>query len=118
MSTESYLKKLNRVAKWRTVFASWQLGTRSDKDGECKAVKHHREMTIITRVELTGLANLLIAKGVISSIDLENAIGDSSDRLNSDFEQFFPGFHVTEYGVNMIPASQALKTMKDKGFPK
>lgn len=30
---------LQRLGKWRTVFASWQLGTRSKNDPEAQAVR-------------------------------------------------------------------------------
>jgi hypothetical protein len=51
---------LNRLAKWRTVFASWQLGTRlTFGDGELAAVKDHHEATLLERVELDTLIGLL-----------------------------------------------------------
>jgi len=55
---------LNKFAKWRTWFASWQLGTRSDHDGECSAVKDHREVTMLLRAEVNALTKVLIDKGV------------------------------------------------------
>ena len=36
----------NRLTKWRSVFAGWQLGTRAKGDPECDAVRDHREVTI------------------------------------------------------------------------
>ena len=34
---DTYLDKLNRLAKWRKFFTSWQVGTRPENDGEAKA---------------------------------------------------------------------------------
>src|SRR5205809_59165 len=46
---------LNRLTKWRSVFAGWQLGTRPLGDPECDAVRDHREVTILMRAELTTI---------------------------------------------------------------
>jgi hypothetical protein len=53
------IQALNRVAKWRGLFAGWQLGTRPKGDPECDAVRDHREITILLRVEASALTRLL-----------------------------------------------------------
>jgi hypothetical protein len=60
---------LNRLAKWRTVFAGWQLGTRAKGDPESDAVRDHREATILQRAELTALTSLLIKKQIITAAE-------------------------------------------------
>lgn len=54
---------LQKLCKWRSVFAGWQLGTRPDTDAECQAVRDHREVTMLMRAELSALTALLIEKG-------------------------------------------------------
>lgn len=58
---------VNRLAKWRTVFAGWQLGTRPKSDQECQAVRDAAEARLIMRAELSGITALLIAKGVFTA---------------------------------------------------
>src|SRR5258707_10424244 len=60
------LAALNRLTKWRTHYAGWQLGTRAKGDPESDAVRDHRELTMLLRVELTALTGLLMRKGVIA----------------------------------------------------
>jgi len=58
---QRYYEAMNRLAKWRTVFASWQLGTRlAMGDGELAAVKNHHEATLFQCVELDAFVQLLI----------------------------------------------------------
>lgn len=112
----SSLNVLNKLAKWRNVFASWQLGTRLGDDGECRAVKDHRELSILMRAELSALTGLLIKKGVITQPGFEAALVSEAGQLDKDYEQKFPGFTTSLDGVHMqLP--QAAETMKRMGFP-
>ena len=107
---------LNKLAKRRNVFASWQLGTRSNTDGECRAVKDHREVTLLMRAELSALTGLLIKKGVISEQGWEAALVSEAGQLDHDYEDKFPGFSTGQDGVHMrLPA--AAETMNRMGFP-
>lgn len=107
---------LNKLAKWRNVFASWQLGTRSDTDGECRAVKDHRELSILLRAEVTALTGLLIKKGVITEAGFDAALMSEAGQLDQDYEQRFPGFSTDQAGVRMkLP--EAGETMRRMGFP-
>lgn len=107
---------LNKLCKWRNVFASWQLGTRLDADGECRAVKDHRELTILLRAEVSALTGLLIKKGVITQAGFEAALVSEAGQLDQDYERKFPGFSVSQDGVHMqLP--EAGETMRRLGFP-
>lgn len=107
---------LNKVAKWRNVFASWQLGTRSDTDGECRALKDHRELTIMLRVEVNALSGLLIAKGVFTNEEWVNRLVAEAKLLDQEYERRFPGFSTEQDGVHMkLP--DAVETMRRYGFP-
>lgn len=110
------LEVLNKLAKWRNVFASWQLGTRLSDDGEARAVKDHRELTILMRAELSALTGLLIKKGVITQAGFETALISEAGQLDKDYERKFPGFTTSLDGVHMkLP--EATETMQQMGFP-
>jgi len=107
---------LNKLCKWRNVYASWQLGTRSREDGECRAVKDHREVTILLRAEVSALTGLLIEKGFITAGQFEAAVVSEAGQLDHDYEQKFPGFSTSLAGVHM-QMPQAADTMRSMGFP-
>ena len=112
----SAIDVLNKLAKWRNVFASWQLGTRSKTDGECRAVKDHREVTILMRAEVSALTGLLMKKGIITELQFEAALVSEAGQLDHDYEHKFPGFSTGLDGVHMqLP--QAAETMRRMGFP-
>jgi len=104
-------KALNRLCKWRTVFAGWQLGTRTDKDPECAAVRDHREVTLLLRVEVSALTAVLIEKGVFTQEEYEKAIMTEAWHMNEMLEQRFPGFQATDIGMSIEP-QKAKKTME------
>lgn len=107
---------LNKLCKWRGFFASWQLGTRPPGDGELKAVKHHREATILLRAEVSALTGLLIEKGLITQAEFAEALLAEAKRLDHGFEESFPGWRSTPSGMSMkLP--EAGETMRKMGFP-
>lgn len=103
-------RSLNRLAKWRALFAGWQLGTRVIGDPECDAVRDHREATIFHRAELSALTGLLIKKGVFTAEEFDAALAREADQLSQDFELRFPGVKATDIGLQMD--ERAVKTMK------
>ena len=108
-------KLLNRVAKWRMVFASWQLGVSSmSNDGDCQAVRHHREATIMLRIEVSALAKLLIQRGHFSKQEWEVALMGEAEALDAAFERLFPGFQSSDEGM-ILDVEAASKTME--GWP-
>lgn len=96
-------RALNIVAKWRTVFAGWQLGTRPASDPVCQAVKDHREATILLRVEVTALTGLLLEKGIFTGHELAAQLIEEAEHLNGQYEQRFRGMHASEVGITMNP---------------
>lgn len=90
---------VNRLAKWRSVFAGWQLGTRTDNDPECQAVRDHREVTILLRAEVNALTALLIRARVFSDEDLTAQMIDEAEHLSHQYEKKFPGMEATEHGI-------------------
>jgi len=94
-------RALNIVTKWRTLFTGWQLGTRPKGDPEGDAVRDHRELSILLRVELTALTGLLLAKGVCTEDELLAAFEHEAELLNKDYERRFPGVTAHEDGLNL-----------------
>lgn len=114
MITKRYEKAINRLTKWRSVFAAWQLGTRVKGDPECDAVRDHREVTILLRAEMSALTGLLIKKGIITSEEFMEALINESDLLSKDYEKRFPGMKATDTGIeyDVMTARETMKNWK------
>lgn len=95
---------LNRLTKWRTIFAGWQLGTRAKGDPECDAVRDHRELTILLRAEMNTMLALLVAKGVFTAEEYQKALDAEAEALSKLYERRFPGFKARDYGMEMNAA--------------
>lgn len=108
-------RAVQRLTKWRSVFAGWQLGTRSDRDGECRAVRDHREVTILLRAEVNALTKLLLDKGVCTQVELSEAIAGEAEHLDREYAKRFPGFASRDDG--MAIDARAAETMQRLGFP-
>lgn len=116
MSDESLMAALEKLTKWRKFFAGWQLGTRDDSDGESKAVRDHREVTILLRAEVSALTGLLIGKGVITQAEFGDALEKEAKQLDRDYSASFPGWSSRPDGMSMkLP--EAADTMRRLGFP-
>jgi hypothetical protein len=116
MSDKSLRSALEKLTKWRKFFAGWQLGTRLDSDGESRAVRDHREMTILLRAEQSALTGLLIRKGVFTQQEFADALELEAKQLDHDYEERFPGWRSTSSGLHM-KMPEALETMRRMGFP-
>lgn len=106
-----YNQAIQRVCKWRTVFVGWQLGTRSKEDPEAQAIKDHREVTILLRVEVSALAQLLAKKGIFTAEEFTRAVAEEAEHLNLAYERKFPGLTAHDYGISM-KMPEAGETMK------
>lgn len=108
---EKCFSALNRITKWRTVFAGWQLGTRSKSDPECQAVKDHRELSILTRLEISAFTKLLVQKGIITVEEFQEAMIEEADLLEKDYERKFPGIKAADDGITYD--RRAIETMRN-----
>jgi len=104
-------RALNRLAKWRTALAGWQLGTRTDTDAECQAVRDHREATLILRAEVTALTVLLLEKQIFTKKEIDDQISIEAQYLEQALERQFPGFKATDSGMS-IDVAMAQETMR------
>ena len=100
MKREKLEAALNKLAKWRSVFAGWQLGTRARGDAECDALRDHREATILMRAELNAVVQVLCSK-VCTEDEWCQILLDEVQRLDHDFERRFPGFKASADGIDV-----------------
>ena len=112
----THLEVLEKLAKWRTVFAWWQLGTRPNTDGELRAVENHREVTIFLRAEVNALTAMMIKNGMFTVEEFADQVSEEAIVLDMLYEQKFPGFSTTLDGVNM-DVIRVKETMQRLGFP-
>lgn len=106
---------LNRLTKWRSFFAGWQLGTRAEGDAECQAVRDHREVSLCLRAEVSALVGLLVAKGVFTAEEWDRALESEANQLAEDLAKRFPGIRCTDVGLT-LDTQKALETMRKLGF--
>ena len=99
----SNINWIERLGKWRTVFAGWQLGTRAKGDPECDAVRDHREVTMMLRAEVNALTGILAEKGIFTAEDFTNRMHDECRYLCNEYERRFPGCKATDYGLELKP---------------
>lgn len=92
---------MQKLCKWRSLLAGWQLGTRQKGEPDCDAVRDHRELTILLRAEVSALTSALIGKGIITREEWEHALLTECMLLDADFERRFPGVTATEHGLEM-----------------
>lgn len=95
------IERLNVLAKWRTIFAGWQLGTRPKGDPEADAVRDHREATLIMRAEVSALAAILIKKGVCTQAEWDEQVAIEADAYNEMLSRRFPGAVAFDGGMKI-----------------
>jgi hypothetical protein len=106
---------LNLIMKWRSWFTGWQLGTRLKGDPESDALRHHRELSILLRVEVTALAGLLIKKEVFSALEWTLQLAEEAEALELAYEKAYPGVSALPNGLN-YKLPEAAETMKRMNF--
>lgn len=99
-------RRLEKLGKWRALFAGWQLGTRLATDPESQAVRDVNERLLLLRVEVSALTALLIEKRVCTAEEFDIQLGDEAAALDAALERRFPGVTATEEGLS-FDASRA-----------
>jgi hypothetical protein len=92
---------IQKLCKWRGVFAGWQLGTRTSEDPECQAVRDHREVTMLMRAELNALTRCCIDAGLFTEETFTKQLGEEAQFLDKSYEEKFPGYSTDLDGVHM-----------------
>lgn len=108
---QEYQKAMNKVCKWRAVFAGWQLGTRSADDPEAQAVRNTAEALIIHRIELNAVVALLIYHGVTTEEEWTKLVTSEAKLYDKALEEQFPGMKSSDSGM-VMDAQTTAKTMK------
>ena len=114
MSASSTRDKLDKLCKWRTLLAGWQLGTRTDTDPEAAAVKDQRELLLLLRVEMSALVRAAISEGVISQERWADLLGEEAEALDAMMSERFPGITTSPDGLVMT--KEAVETMRKLNF--
>ena len=107
----NYLDALNRLAKWRSVFAGRWLGTRASTDPETIAVRDVVEKLLILRADVNALTQLAIARGDFTAGKLQDQIAIECAHLEAGLEKEFPGYRSNETGMT-IDTNVAVETMR------
>jgi len=100
---EKVHKTLNKLCKWRSIFAGWQLGTRAIGDAECDAVRDHREVTMLLRAEQSAFTALCIKKGLFTIDEFNEQLIEEAEHLDRAYEKKFPGMKSADDGIVMNP---------------
>ena len=108
-------RMLNKLSKWRSVFAGWQLGTRPNDDGECRAVRDHREVTILLRAEVSMLTRVLLEKKIVTHEELQQCLYEEAEHLDAAYAGKFSGFTSQDDGIGI--STEAIETMRKLNFP-
>lgn len=103
---------LQKLCKWRMVFAGWQMGTRANDDEASKALRDHREVTMLLRVEMSAFAALAIRQGFFTEDQWNDQLLIEARQLDAAYEHKFPGIKTSDIGV-VITMPQASETMKN-----
>lgn len=111
MSEQSLRAVLEKLCKWRTILAGWQLGTRQKGDPESDAVRD-REVSILLRAEVSALLKVLIDKGVCTEAEFQDVLEGEAKALDAMYEEKFPGFRSTPQGME-IDVERAKETTKN-----
>jgi len=92
---------LQKLCKWRVIFAGWQLGTRSRDDPEAQAVRDQRELLLLLRVEVNALTVLLLRRRMMTEAEFAAAIDIEAEHLMRALEKKFPGAKAELDGMHM-----------------
>jgi hypothetical protein len=107
---------LNRLCKWRSVFAGWKFGTTDAKAGPVRCFRDQMDDRLTSRAELSALTQLLICKGVFTQEEYVDQVEIEANAMHAFLEHKFDGARATEEGIAMdVPRFHA--TTQKLGFP-
>lgn len=123
MTTEElYREALEKLAKWRSVYAGWRLGTRLSNDGESKYTRDLHEQILILRADCSALAFLVRDALVATGMSEAAAHEKLQERMLQEVTELdrlqslkFPGMSSTPDGIS-YKLPEARDTMTRLGF--
>jgi hypothetical protein len=95
---------LQRLCKWRQIFAGWQLGTRPIEDPEVQAVRDQREILLLLRAEVSALTVILLRRRTMTQAEFEAALDVEAEHLMRALEKRFPGARAELDGMHINTA--------------
>lgn len=100
---------IQRLAKWRSHFAGWLLGTRAKDDPQSQWVRDNTEKLLLLRAESSALMRILIDKGVCTAEEATLQVGMEAVALSNAFERQWPGVKASDDGLeyNIATIQQA-----------
>jgi hypothetical protein len=104
------------LCKWRGVLAAWHLGEIGRHAPGVPAMRDLQESRLVTRVELSALMRVLIAKGIVTESEVQTQMGVEAWLLDQLYQTKFPGYRAVPEGVEMNLAV-AEETRRVLGFP-
>lgn len=108
-------KAMNTLAKWRSVYAGWRLGTTSKNDGQYQYTKDLHEQLLLLRAEVSACFFLFLECGLTHEQVQERMIIEF-EALSKAHEGKFPGYSADMDGIHMN-VLEARDTMRRLGFP-
>jgi hypothetical protein len=108
---------LNLLCKWRTVLAGWHGGTASLSQPGVSALRDEADHRLVMRAEVNALTGLLVAKGVFTIDEFQDAITKEAITAEVDLQRRFPGFKATTIGIDIYDIDLANRTMAKNNFP-
>lgn len=109
-------KALNRLAKWRRMFALWHFAGQDLKGHPSyDAMTDLREVVIIMRAELSAMTQLMVKKGVFTQAEWDAQMAVECVHLQVAYEKLFPGIKAYDMGLE-FKNPEALQTMRRLGF--
>lgn len=112
----AYLAALNQLHKWRRIFVSWQLGTRTDKDGEALALADHRSLSLMLRTELNAMTAILLKKGAFTEEEFATQVIEEAKLADKELETRFPGARAMADGL-VLDVETFKETARKLHFP-
>lgn len=109
------MQMLNRLCKWRNYFAAWQFGSFAKGEREYDAIADHREMSIMTRVELNVICRLLVETKIVTLEQFRDALEAESVHLMEVYTDSFPGVFATDDGLEVLDGASDFCKVKDNG---
>lgn len=103
---------LNKLCKWRAVFTGWQLGSVSIENETARAIRDHRDATMLLRVEVNAMLQLMIGKGLFTHAEWCQQVLTEAELLDKAYEAKFPGFRTTADGVLIYNPTLAADTTR------
>lgn len=110
------IRSADKLAKWRTVYTGWLLGTRAHEDPESRYHRNRNELLLLMRAELSAVTRLISELPGVTREHILTVMAEEYEALDSSLEEFFPGYSSRPDGMS-IKLPEAAETMRRFGFP-